>query len=95
MPTHEKPQALRLLLIDNNTAFTEAAQSYALMQGWTIQIETDPGNWRPDESKPNMVLLDYGLGRGNLDLFIRSIKTLKTEFSEGPLRFAWECIFKQ
>jgi hypothetical protein len=30
-----------------------------------------------------------------LDLFIRSIRTLKTEFSEGPLRFAWECIFKQ
>ena len=27
--------------------------------------------------------------------FIRSIKTLKTEFSKGPLRFVWKCIFKQ
>ena len=35
------------------------------------------------------------LGKKCYKLFIRSIKTLKTEFSEEPLRFAWECIFKQ
>lgn len=43
---------------------------------------------------------NYALYRGKREngkamLFIRSIRTLKTEFSEGPLRFAWECIFKQ
>ncbi len=86
MPTDEKPQALHLLLIDNNTAFTEAAQSYALMQGWTIQIEIDPGNWRPDQSKPNIVLLDYGLGGGNLDALGIWAKKLK---ETGLLDATW------
>lgn len=86
MPTDETPQALRLLLIDNDIAFTEAAQSYALMQGWTVQIETDPGNWRPDEPKPNIVLLDYGLGGGNLDVLDNWAKKLK---ETGLLGTTW------
>lgn len=61
MPT----SPLRLLLIDDNTEFTKTVEIYAAMQGWEIEIGGEALQWQPSGSAPNVVFLDFGLGRGS------------------------------
>ena len=53
------------------------------------------GNSRIKPADPGAVKIKQIVADVLIYLSIRSIKTLKTEFLEGPLRFAWEYIFKQ
>ncbi len=56
---------LRLLLIDDHAEFTKTVEIYAAMQGWQVEIGRQASDWRQDRKKPDVVLLDFGLGAGS------------------------------
>lgn len=57
---------LRLLLIDDHAEFTKTVEIYAAMQGWTVQVGHDAAKWKSGRRKPDLVLLDFGLGGSSL-----------------------------
>lgn len=58
-------QSFRILLIDNDNAFPQTAETFARLQGWEFEWKSSPDGWYVDKHRPSIVLLDYTLDRGS------------------------------